>query len=243
MKEKTKALIDAANAAGGKDNITVVLVYNNRTPAKQKATRPVAVKKNEIPLAESTTVAAPTSTSKKKTNWPAIFFFILSLLLAAGLYYLWQKDTGPKNEANEKILPQRNGEEQRLNDSIQAKTIVILDSSYPARILINDTIFIQKDSLVIQGKGKILQADTSYTGPLFHISSPSKYILLEDLEINGFDPAILAESRILHLKNVRFANARVPVQYFFTNTHNHPLTGRLVDSLIFKQDTLSNQYP
>lgn len=42
---KAKALVDAANEAGGKDNITVVLVQNNKSPLKQTATKPAATVK------------------------------------------------------------------------------------------------------------------------------------------------------------------------------------------------------
>ena len=44
---KGKALITAANEAGGKDNITVVLVHNNKSPLKQTATKPVMSQKKK----------------------------------------------------------------------------------------------------------------------------------------------------------------------------------------------------
>src|SRR5687767_2912174 len=44
---KAKELIALANNAGGKDNITVVLVQNTDKPLKQKATKPAVIKKNE----------------------------------------------------------------------------------------------------------------------------------------------------------------------------------------------------
>src|SRR5688572_7136406 len=47
LKQKTAELINAANDAGGKDNITAVLVQNNKKPVKQKATKPVLVKKKD----------------------------------------------------------------------------------------------------------------------------------------------------------------------------------------------------
>src|SRR5687768_1899259 len=48
LEAKSKALIDAANDAGGADNITVVLVHNNKSPSQQIATKPAAaLKKNE----------------------------------------------------------------------------------------------------------------------------------------------------------------------------------------------------
>jgi len=48
LQQKGQELIEAANNAGGKDNITVVLVQNNKKAVKQKATKPVVVKKKAI---------------------------------------------------------------------------------------------------------------------------------------------------------------------------------------------------
>ncbi|MGI8636530.1 MAG: PP2C family protein-serine/threonine phosphatase, partial [Segetibacter sp.] len=45
LSQKAKSLIKAANEAGGKDNITVVLVYNNKAPLVQTATKPVSIAK------------------------------------------------------------------------------------------------------------------------------------------------------------------------------------------------------
>jgi len=42
---KAKELIAAANDAGGKDNITVVLVQNNKLPLQHTATRPATIAK------------------------------------------------------------------------------------------------------------------------------------------------------------------------------------------------------
>ena len=45
LKEKATALVAAANAKGGKDNITVVLVKNDKKPTKQVATKPILPEK------------------------------------------------------------------------------------------------------------------------------------------------------------------------------------------------------
>ena len=45
LSEKAQALVAAANRAGGKDNITVVLVENTKKRTRQRATRPTAIKK------------------------------------------------------------------------------------------------------------------------------------------------------------------------------------------------------
>ena len=45
--EKAKALVDAANNAGGKDNVTVVLLHNTNQRAVLEATRPTVLKKKK----------------------------------------------------------------------------------------------------------------------------------------------------------------------------------------------------
>ena len=45
LEEKAFKLIEEANAEGGKDNITVVLVENTKSPAKHEATMPTPAKK------------------------------------------------------------------------------------------------------------------------------------------------------------------------------------------------------
>ncbi len=47
---KASELVEAANQAGGKDNITVVLVHNNKLPSKHEVTKPPAILKNTIEL-------------------------------------------------------------------------------------------------------------------------------------------------------------------------------------------------
>ena len=47
LKEKSDALIDAANLAGGKDNITVVLIKNDKSPSQYEATKTISIKKEE----------------------------------------------------------------------------------------------------------------------------------------------------------------------------------------------------
>src|SRR5215204_3383433 len=72
LQQKGEALIKAANAAGGKDNITVVLVRNDKKPLKQRATKPVLTKKNlsteePAPVVSTSPIAQkPMPVQKKK---------------------------------------------------------------------------------------------------------------------------------------------------------------------------------
>ena len=50
----------------------------------------------------------------------------------------------------------------------------------------------------------------------------------------NFDIGILTDSRIIQLKNVRFINCRVPVQYGFHFPANSYVNGTIADTVIFK---------
>ena len=244
LKDKTQLLIQAANDAGGKDNITVVLVQNSNKAVKQKKTKPVLVKKNETapkPQAENRTVT-PAPVFKKRNNTFTIILLLLFLVLGAAVYYLWNenKELASSNDGPAAIVRQqsRNAGEQRLLDSLEISPFLFLDSSYGSTIIISDTIPVQKDSLYINGNGVVLQSDTSYTGPLLVAGNNSGYIALENLVIENFDIGLIAQTKMLRLKNVVFRNCRIPVQHAFHIPADRPVSGVVIDSVLFKPDSL-----
>lgn len=242
LSEKTNQLIQLANEAGGKDNITVVLVHNNKKSTRQRATKPVLIKKNEAPVKqveEKKPTRAPAH-SRKKGNGLVIFLVLLCLALAAAVYLLWPKketENPAPLEATGSIS--RNAVEQRLLDSLEVSPFLFLDSSYGKNIVISDSILIQKDSLYINGNGIQFQSDSAYKGPLFVAAPGCNYILLENMVIENFDIGLVAESKILRLKNVRFINCRVPVQYNMLLPLNRAITGEWIDTVLFRADSLS----
>ena len=68
LEEKGAALVIAANEAGGKDNITVVLVQNDKKPLKQKAAKPVKSKKKEVVINDTPVQAAVINSAPAKTS-------------------------------------------------------------------------------------------------------------------------------------------------------------------------------
>lgn len=242
LSEKTQRLISAANDAGGKDNITVVLLVNNKKSTRQKATKPVLIKKNEVPVKaveEKKWQAAP-KPPRKKGNGLLVFLILLILALAAAVYYLWQKNnTGVAVPQKATQAIQRSAPEQRLMDSLEVSPFLFLDSSYGQRIIISDTILVQKDSLYVNGNGITFQSDSAYHGPLLVAAAGCDYILLENLVLENFDIGLIAESKVLRLKNVRFVNCRVPVQYNLLLPLNQSVSGELIDTVLFKPDSLT----
>ncbi|MGZ5286043.1 MAG: PP2C family protein-serine/threonine phosphatase [Flavisolibacter sp.] len=242
LADKTKMLINAANDAGGKDNITVVLVLNNNKAARQKATKPVLVKKNEQPSKEAETLkpAATPMPSRKRSSGLTWFLFLMVLILAAAVYLLW-KENQKKEVTPVPVtqIKQRNAAEKRLLDSLEVSAFLYLDSGYGKTILVSDTVNIQQDSIYINGNGITLQADSNYQGTLFQAAPNCNYILLENMVIEGFDIGLSAQSHILKLKNVRFINCRIPVQYNLSLPLNRTLSGSLVDTVLFRPDSIS----
>jgi serine/threonine protein phosphatase PrpC len=97
LQQKGEQLIRAANDAGGKDNITIVLVEHTAKPAKQKPARPAAPsKKNVVPIDEPQRVRPvevnnelPVTKNKRNNKGLITFLAVLSFLLLSALIWMW----------------------------------------------------------------------------------------------------------------------------------------------------------
>ncbi len=246
LKEKTNALITRANELGGKDNITVVLVQHQRERRQERATRPKLVKKAEpAPPAPATAVpsnarSAPTRTIPAKRGSGLTWFLLfLSLLLGLVAWYFYRQANGqPKgSESPTGAQVQRSPEEQRLLDSLNLAPVLFLDSSFGRTITIHDTLLFRGDSVRIYGSGQVLRADSNYVGPGLAMTGNGRYLMLDNIVLDGFDIGLLVPSGTLQLKNVQFRNCRIPVQYALHLPAGRFISGSLNDSLAFKRDT------
>jgi len=103
LKAATASLIDAANEAGGHDNITVVLVKNNTAPLKHQASKPQSKTvpvineiKEPLPQEQAATtdraqvvVQQPVKTSKNR-GWIVFLLAVICLLLGVLGWMAWQ---------------------------------------------------------------------------------------------------------------------------------------------------------
>lgn len=243
LSTKAHELVDAANDAGGKDNITVVLVENNRLPQQHITSIPSLIKKNEIKEKDGLTDKKQNEVQngmiQKKSNSGLVgFLVILSIALAGGFLFILFKDSAKKEK--EKIQDQKaiktKSEKERLllegiNDSAK---IFALSSTDGILIPVSDSIRINNDSLHIIGNGITLKSDSAYRGPGLIISPSSKHILLDSLILENFDVAIIVQNNNLVLKNIRFVNCRVPIQYQLLLADSNLISGRLIDTIFFK---------
>lgn len=252
LSTKAKALVQAANEAGGKDNITVVLVQNNKSPLKQTATKPViTLKKNDLGNAgevstEKTAALNQKSDVKIKKRRSIVPFIIFLFILIAGaflwiLYQNYQNKTSHEQEVKNTVIQrERNPQELKLLDSIngnKTNEVFVLTTPETKSIIITDSINVNNDSLHIIGNGVTLISDTANKGPAFIVSTNCKYLLLDSLTLENFDIGILTKNPGLHLKNVQFKNCRVPVQYNFIFKDRPIINGRFADTVFYNSDS------
>jgi len=219
IKDKADGLVEAANVAGGKDNITVVLIHNNKLPLQHEATKPTFIKKNEpdenIVAKQATEEKAIHTKSSVGVRLLAVICFLALGALAWFVYkdYFQKKDNG--KVIITAILPAPiNTNAKKISDYINQDSSkqVVLDSIFNASpITLNDSNVIHKDSLHIIGNGKTLVADSLYKGAAIIISPNCKNIIIDSLTFDGFNIAILTNNNALHLNNVVFKNCRYNV--------------------------------
>jgi PPM family protein phosphatase len=251
LREKGKALIQAANDAGGKDNITVVLVYNDKARVQQEATRPaVNLKKHDEVKQHVDLIGSKadprTQPVTRKRRRSAVPILLLFCLLFAGAFAwmlykdVWLRDNKPQ-PLQTNVKKNRSEQEQKFIDSINntsSKEVFLLSSVFGQPIVLTDSVSIQKDSLHIIGNGSTILGDSTYRGAALVVAPSCKYLLLDSLTLQNFDVGVLLQNNGLHLKNVQFKNCRVPVQYQFLLPTNITITGRIADTLFYHTDTL-----
>lgn len=256
LSSKGKALIQAANDAGGKDNITVVLVKNTKSPVKQTATKPVTAVQQQPVLTTSEPVSeikADTSENivferKKKSSIKPLLTVLGILILAAIAWLLYQNYANQKGHEeevrNEVVVKEQSEQEKALLDSVngQSKEVFLLNQPDNPPIVITDSITVTKDSLHIIGNGATLISDSTYKGPAIILSSNTKYLLLDSLTLENFDIGVLTRNQGLHLKNVQFKNCRVPVQYNFMFPDRPVINGRFADTIFYNSDLTQNNF-
>jgi len=223
LEGKCRSLIDAANKAGGKDNITVVLVQHTKKPARQAATKPaLPVKKNESlpanPLVQqrAATVNKQVQPFYQRPTFTVVLGVACFFLLASLIWALFFRDT-KEDPGQLAIQPTPTLQEQRLTaalNNLTGDTLWLRDSLAMAPIMLTDTLQIQKDSLILRSSGSLLLArDSNFiTGGATIVIAPQvKYVLFENLILQDMIIAI-SNPYVLHFKNTRFRNSYIQLR-------------------------------
>ncbi|WP_342647422.1 protein phosphatase 2C domain-containing protein [Mucilaginibacter sp. CSA2-8R] len=238
LEQKAAQLIDAANRAGGKDNITVVLVQNDKTSQKTVARMPASpVKKKETVNKPDTIISrtnetvttpqqAPAVADKKSSSWGLVFGLLSLIFLGTTVWFYMQLNAKSNQQATPSdtaAAKQPGAMQVKLQNAINAvkgDTLTLSDTTYKAPILISDSLVIDKDTLFIKTKGNIrLQRDSVYAGPGLILGGACKYLVIEGLQMQDFNTGIALQNTSLELRGVQFINCKQPVNasYLFNN--------------------------
>ncbi len=248
LKEKSNALIDAANLAGGKDNITAVLIHNDKPPLQQEATKPASLKNIEPQngIIEEKKINANNKAEVKHnggagTRFLAVLCFLLLCAVAWFVYNDYTKDRNPKEIIADPLPVVRNDAVRLLSDSIRyttSKTVSLKNIfGYNKNVIVNDSLLIKSDTLIIHGNGCTLTADSVYNGAAFIFFPGCKYILLDSITFEDFTTAFVARNKKVYLKNVRFKNCLVPVLYNVPLPNDQSISTDISDSALLRIDS------
>jgi len=261
LQEKATELIQAANNNGGRDNITVVLVKNDKQSLIHEATKPVVKTERPRPTVNHQPNILTTATKdvavqkeitpvvipvvQKKSKGLVILLSVLCIIfLAFSLYLLWQNNTRSNAIKQQKlaaIQPIRNQQEAKLQDTINkliGNTLIISDSLFKSPIILNEDIHFNKDTLFIIAKTPIIiRSDSAYKGAAVSIKPISKYVFLENITFENFQTAILSQNNVLQLKNVQFNNCVNSIEATYNLPANKYIQGKIPASS-FKTDSL-----
>ncbi|HEX5151352.1 MAG TPA: protein phosphatase 2C domain-containing protein [Parafilimonas sp.] len=249
VKEKCRELINAANLAGGKDNITVVLIQNDKPPVQQEATKPLSIKKNEIPgiVAQPKKIIHENNVHREKGSGAKSIRLLAALCLLSLAILAWFVFNGDRSDKDKKELIRnagaiiRNAQVKRLSDSISNNAIkkISLASIFgnARSVPVNDSMIIKQDSLHIIGNGITLMRDSVYNGAAFIFFPECKYVLLDSITFENFNTAIVVRNAAIHLKNVRFKNCTIPVAYAMKLPGDSSLSGVISNSTLLKIDS------
>lgn len=217
LQEKGMTLVKGANAAGGHDNITVVIVQNNNKSQPLEATKPQQ-KKNNIPP-EKTQLSINTATAitpvKKNKITPFLFIIILGLAaLSAWLFY--NKNNSPViNQEVETLVKSRTTSELAFASLIQdtsagKKGIVTLPAAQ--NIMLTESILFTQDSVTINASSATFIADSSFTGPAFIFSPQCQFISINNANFKNFNIAIQINRQDIQFSKVSFPGCSTSVQ-------------------------------
>ena len=242
LSSRARALVDAANDAGGNDNITAVLVENNNW-SKQKP-EPISVerKKNKTatPLETNKSVPNENRNPPKKNKQNTIAFLAVLFIVIAAVFITvgFQKNTSTVAT----IMPvkkEKKKDEQllqliaRVNDSSKGYAFAQRNT----KLELTEPIVITKDSFRLSGNGAILTADNLYKGPAFIINATVKNVVLDSIVFENFDMGMVVQKNNITFRHVRFVNCRIPVEYLVA-IPDSAISGRFKDSIFITKSKL-----
>ncbi|MDR3696102.1 protein phosphatase 2C domain-containing protein [Mucilaginibacter sp.] len=250
LKDKCQQLVDTANQNGGADNITVVLVQNNKEKVQFETAKPIAngnkstgIKSNPL-TGDYPVPPQKLQKTKGKTGMVTLLWVLMLFFLAASVYQYLQNKGNTSSQPAQLVLPvkrQKNKQEIKLQQAIdqtKGHVLILSDTSFTVPLLISEAIQINKDSLTIKAKGKIvLQSDSGYNGAAFQLTAKCKKVLLDSISLVNFQAGVASVNNALELKNTRFINCPVQIVNAYTFPDKKYISGKL-PSAAFSVDSV-----
>lgn len=249
LKDKGKQLIAAANHHGGRDNITVVLVHNNKTPQTHSAT---AVKQREPAsngpasrITEKPKSDEPGPVAKKGKGLIAVLIVLLLIFAATSIYFYlqWQPKTAIAEQPYPVIPAKKQSgalqlKLQKAIDNLRGNVLVLADTAYKTPIIISEAILINRDTLLIKSNGNIVfQSDSGYDGAAIKLAARCKMITLDTLSFHNFKTGISFVNNNLALNHVQFIRCGRSLENGISFPDGKFISGRAVP-LAVKIDSL-----
>jgi serine/threonine protein phosphatase PrpC len=242
------ALINAANQHGGKDNVTVVLIKNDKARQQHQPTKPVEnakmTKQNSNEKVSINPKVASASAPRKTYSGWAIFFSIIAAglaVLCVAQYLSGNTNAAAGADSGVVRMKPRNAQEVKLLDAInkaKGKLVILSDTEFKSPIVITHSITISRDSLYIKAKGTIvLEKDSTLKEPGIILTTTTRNIVLDSITFQNFGVAIQSRDRSLQLRNVRFKDCLIPVFNSFILDDRKYINGGFSTPL-FKADTV-----
>jgi len=258
---KAQRLIEEANLAGGKDNVTVVLAKNDKIPAVYEipaAGKPVAktqsAEKPSLaePLRETVKSVPEQSIVKQKSSKGLIFLLSVLCLLFLGttvwlFFYHTAEGTKLDQPGTVLITPVKsalNPQEKMISDTLlklKGDTLLLSDTVFKVPVRLSQPLNIDRDTLILKTKGNIVfQSDSAYKGPALILSPKCRYVKIDQLVLENFETGILSYNNVLDIKNIRFNKVNYPLQVRFVFQDQFYVNGRIskkgfaADSLVKK---------
>ena len=244
---KGQRLVEEANRAGGKDNVTVVLAKNDKAPAvyempkadKTAKTQTVVSSSVAEPLKELVKSVPEQNTIKQKSSKGLIFLLSALCLLFLGTtiwLFLYHTAEGTKLDQPGTALvtaikPGLNPQEKMIGDTLlklKGDTLLLSDTVFKVPVRLSQPLTIDRDTLILKTKGNIVfQGDSAYKGPALILSPKCKYVKIDQLVLENFETGVVSYNNALDLKNIRFNKVNYPVLVRFVFPDQFYVNGRL----------------
>ena len=261
LEDKCRQLIAAANNNGGLDNITAVLVQNNKNPVSYDATKPTAPaqKKNSDPQQPAADAAvadtiieksprqnpSPPAPNKRGNGAVWVLSILCLALLGSSIYFYLQGNKQQSTVLTPAVVSapkaSKNAQEIKLQDTInkaKGNLLVITDSLFKSPIVLTQPIRIDRDTLFLKVKGKVvIVSDSLNKGNAFTLTAKNKMVFLDGLTFQNFDAALEVSNYALQLKDVVFDNCHYGVRLNQAFAAKKYVSGSL-GAAVFKIDSV-----